>query len=87
MAQSHAQSLPSADSKLLETLAETAPEYPTVAASRCPVSLEEARERCERLATAGLLERVTAEPVYRVTEDGRRVVAAAEETVYSATGD
>ncbi|MBV0923326.1 DUF2250 domain-containing protein [Halomicroarcula limicola] len=87
MAQSRAPSLPSTDSTLLETLAETAPEYPTVAASRCPVPLDEARQRCEQLAAAGLLERVTAEPVYRVTGDGRRAVAATEESAYSATGD
>ncbi|WP_167768395.1 DUF2250 domain-containing protein [Haloarcula amylovorans] len=87
MTQPPAQSLPSADSKLLETLAETAPEYPTVAASRCPVPVDDARERCEQLAAAGLVERVSEEPVYRVTDDGRHLVATTEETAYSATSD
>lgn len=75
------------DRVLLRTLEAVGPTAPTVAAVRCPLSVDAPRPRFEELAERDLVERVSPEPVYRVTDDGEQLLAAGSGTAQSATGD
>ncbi|QIO22542.1 hypothetical protein [Haloarcula sp. JP-L23] len=75
------------DRALLWALAEVGPNSPTVAAARCPLSVESPRPRFVALAERDLIERVSHEPVYRITDDGQQLLAAGSGTPQSVTGD
>ncbi|WP_226021518.1 hypothetical protein [Halomicrobium salinisoli] len=62
---------------VLATLARSGPEYGPVLAHRLGVPNEELRRRCRSLAAADAVERVTEEPLYRLTERGQQSVGAA----------
>ncbi|MFC7078988.1 DUF2250 domain-containing protein [Halorussus caseinilyticus] len=65
----------SADEEILEGFHRTQPDYVPFVANRLGLHLDYADERCARLTEFGLLERVTGEAVYRVTELGERYLA------------
>lgn len=62
---------------VIATLARSGPEYGPVLAHELGVPNEDVRRRCRALAAAGAVERVTEEPLYRLTERGKRSVGAA----------
>lgn len=63
-----------ADRAVLECVAACRASYPAVVAHRTGMRQSVARERCEALADAGLLEGVTGEVLYRLTPEGRAAV-------------
>lgn len=75
------------DRALLRTLDEVGPHAPAVVAARCPVTVEAPRARCVALARMDLVERITPEPVYRITADGEQLLATGGRTPQSVTGD
>lgn len=62
---------------VLAVLARSGPEHGPVIAHELDVSAEQVRRRCRELAAAGAVERVTEEPLYRLTERGARTLTAA----------
>ncbi|WP_225333936.1 hypothetical protein [Halomicrobium urmianum] len=62
---------------VLAALARSGPEYGPVLAHELGVPNETVRRRCRALAAVGAVERVTEEPLYRLTERGKRDVGAA----------
>lgn len=65
-----------ADSHILEFLAESEPEYPTIVANRLGMHTPYVESRFEELAERGLVEAVTGEVVYRTTDRGARAIEA-----------
>ncbi|MFB6269232.1 MAG: DUF2250 domain-containing protein [Halobacterium sp.] len=65
-----------ADPAILEFLAERHPEYPAIVANRIGMHTPYVEARCEELADRGLVEAVSGEVVYRITERGERAVEA-----------
>ncbi|MFB6072369.1 MAG: hypothetical protein ABEJ88_05305 [Halobacterium sp.] len=61
-----------ADRAIVEFLADEDAEYPAIVANRIGMHAPYVQRRCEELAERGLLEAVSGEVVYRLTEDGRR---------------
>lgn len=59
-----------ADRPILEFLRERRAEYPAIVANRVGMHAPHVEQRCEVLAEHGLLEAVSGEVVYRLTEDG-----------------
>jgi hypothetical protein len=64
------------DVQLLATLRDRRLDYATVLANAVDVDAEFADERLAHLRTIGLVERVTPEPVFRVTDRGAAYLAA-----------
>ncbi|MHB9285793.1 hypothetical protein ACKVMT_01980 [Halobacteriales archaeon Cl-PHB] len=60
------------DEQLLATLQQSQPDYVPLVASRLGLTVGYAEQRFERLVEADLVEPVTPEVVYRVTEQGER---------------
>lgn len=65
-----------ADPTILEFLAERDPEYPAIIANRIGMHAPYVETRCEELADRGLVEAVSGEVVYRLTERGERALDA-----------
>lgn len=63
------------DGGLLATLDERDEEYGAVLAHEFGLKPEAVERRCDRLVSRGLVERITAEPFYGVTDVGRRYLA------------
>jgi predicted transcriptional regulator len=63
-----------ADSAILEFLVDQRAEYPAIVANRTGMHTPHVERRCEELAERGLIEAVSGEVVYRVTDAGRRAV-------------
>lgn len=82
----HGVSLRPADERILEHLRDRPPDYVPLVASRLGLPLGHAQRRVQELTDAGLLERVTEEPVYRTTRTGERRLAEAREEL-RATDD
>jgi len=61
-----------ADEAILDFLDGEGVEYPAIVAHRTGIHVPYVERRCAVLAERGLLERVSGEVVYRVTERGRR---------------
>lgn len=68
------------DEQLLGTLAGEGVEYAPVLAATIGVAPTFADQRVERLVEQGLAERVTPEPVYRVTAAGHEVLEESADT-------
>lgn len=60
------------DEALLEFLASQHAEYPAIVANRTGMHLAHVERRFDAFATRGLVEPVTGEVVYRITEDGEQ---------------
>lgn len=72
----HADWLRRADAAILQYFAREQPSYVPLAASRLGLDLDYAERRCEKLAAADLIEPVSHEVVYRITERGERHLSA-----------
>lgn len=59
-----------ADRAILEFLADQRMEYPAIIANRTGIHTPKVEQRCEILANRGLIEAVSGEIVYRLTDDG-----------------
>ncbi|WP_436931076.1 hypothetical protein [Halosimplex halobium] len=66
----------SADAAILDHLSEERPTYVPLLANRLGMPTDYARQRVDRLVERDLVEPVTAETVYRITERGERRLAA-----------
>lgn len=66
------------DRRILEQMKEHEPEYVPLVANRLGLPLGYAERRCERLIETGLLEPVTNEVVYALTEKGQCYLKATE---------
>jgi len=66
-------SLSTADQRILQHLSTAGADYPALIASNTGLHIPLVERRCEALAAADLLEPVTGEVIYRVTEYGRHV--------------
>jgi len=62
------------DGDILATLSRTGPEYGPVIAYQLDMDNETFERYCDRLTENRVLERVSEEPLYRLTERGRRLV-------------
>lgn len=72
------------DELLLGYFGANAPDYVPLVANRLNIHLDYAERRVEVLVEHGLLEPVTDERIYTVTERGRRVLAAVDATTAAA---
>ena len=68
------------DERILWYFESNPPDYVPLMANRLNVHLEYAERRVELLAEHGLLEPVTNERIYTTTDDGRRLLEAADAT-------
>lgn len=75
-----------ADERILEYLGAHPPEYIPLIANRLGMPLGYAQRRCERLVERGLMEPVTNEAIYRLTDRGARVLTG-EKTAVRAADD
>jgi hypothetical protein len=66
-----APSLTRSDERLLAYLDDVGTDYPAFVASNTGLYADHVESRLEALAAAGLVERVTGEAVYRLTDAGR----------------
>lgn len=62
------------DGDILATLSRTGPEYGPVIAYHLGMDNAVFERYCERLTANGVLERVSEEPLYRLTERGQQLV-------------
>lgn len=69
--------LNSTDVRVLAYLAESGADYPALVASNTGLHAPHVERRCDALREAGLVESVSGEVVYRITGDGRDVLAGA----------
>ncbi|PSQ07613.1 hypothetical protein BRC93_16020 [Halobacteriales archaeon QS_5_70_15] len=76
--------LRTADERILRYFEAHPPDYVPLMASRLNVHLDYAEQRVALLVERGLLEPVTNERIYTVTDPGRRVLEAADEAVATA---
>jgi DNA-binding IclR family transcriptional regulator len=60
------------DEAILQFLADETVEYPAIIANRTGIHTPYVERRCEVLTERGLLERVSGEVVFRITDEGRR---------------
>lgn len=82
------------DAAILSYLSRERPDYVPLIANRLGLHLSYAERRCDRLAEAELVEPVSGEVVYRITERGDRCLESFEENAGTsersrrhATGD
>lgn len=68
----HEDRLHPVDRVVLAHLSDAGIDYPTCIATHHGVAPTDVRRRCAALADAGLVEPVSPEVVYRITEDGER---------------
>ncbi len=68
--------LSTADRRILQHLAASGADYPALIASNTGLHIPLVERRCEVLEADGLVEPVTGEVLYRVTEYGRQVSTA-----------
>lgn len=68
------------DGDILATLSRTGPEYGPVIAYQLDMANDEFERYCRRLTDNSVLERVSEEPLYRLTERGQRLVDRDPET-------
>jgi DNA-binding MarR family transcriptional regulator len=73
------------DEAILEELREQRLEYVALLANRRGLHLDYARERCQRLAERGLVERTTDEVTYRITAAGERYLDTVADDATRAT--
>jgi DNA-binding MarR family transcriptional regulator len=59
------------DERVLAYLRDAGTDYPAFVASNTGLYADHVESRLDALETAGLVERVTGETVYRITDDGR----------------
>ena len=69
-----APSLTRSDERLLAYLDDVGTDYPAFVASNTGLYADHVESRLEALAAAGLVERVTGEAVYRLTDAGREAL-------------
>lgn len=69
----HTSDLSDADRRILRYLARETVEYPALIASNTGLHIPLVERRCRSLAADGLLEAVSEEAVYRLTDRGRAV--------------
>ena len=62
------------DDSILQVLAHERTEYPSLIASRTGVHVPVIERRCSELVTNGLIEPVSEEVVYRLTDRGQQYV-------------
>lgn len=79
-------SLRTADEQLLGYLAENPPDYVPLIANRLGMHLGYAERRVEALVEAGLVEAVSNESIYTITERGQRALEG-ERLVRAAADD
>lgn len=60
------------DEAILRFLDDAGVEYPAIVANRTGIHTPYVERRCEALAERGLLEQVSGEVVFRITDEGRR---------------
>lgn len=77
MARSGIDDLNSTDERLLAYLAADGPDYPALIASNTGLYVGNVERRVETLREQGLVEDVSGEVIYRITADGRSVLADA----------
>ena len=65
--------LSTADRRILQHLTESGADYPALIASNTGLHIPLVERRCAALEAAGLIESVTGEVLYRITEYGRHV--------------
>ena len=65
--------LSTADRRILRHLTASGADYPALIASNTGLHIPLVERRCEMLEAAGLIQPVTGEVVYRLTEYGRQV--------------
>lgn len=65
----------SADTVILDALRRTQPEYVPIVANRLGMHLDYVDGRCRRLVECGLMEQVTGEAVYCLTDRGEEYLA------------
>ena len=65
--------LSTADRRILQHLSTSGADYPALIASNTGLHIPLVERRCETLEAAGLVEPVSGEVLYRVTEYGRHV--------------
>jgi predicted ArsR family transcriptional regulator len=82
----HAESTQQTDTAVLDSLARAQLAYPTVIAHRLDRRRENVQARLDELAERGLVEAVTAEPVYRVTAAGEHVATTGERRIDGQAG-
>ena len=70
-----------ADHQILEFLATRRADYPALVASRLGIHTPYVERRCAVLAEQGMLEAVTEEVVYRVTDRGLQYLESQPETL------
>jgi predicted transcriptional regulator len=73
-----------ADERILRYFEANPPDYVPLMANRLNVHLEYAERRVELLVEHGLLEPVTNERIYTVTDDGRRVLDSVDAAAVAA---
>ncbi|WP_435197256.1 winged helix-turn-helix domain-containing protein [Natronomonas sp. EA1] len=73
-----------ADERILEYLGNNPPEYIPLIANRLGMPNGYAKRRCELLIDRGLMEPVTNEAIYRLTDRGARVLAGEKGAVRAA---
>ena len=65
--------LSTADRRILQHLSSSGADYPGLIASNTGLHVPFVERRCVALEAAGLLESVSGEVIYRLTDSGRRV--------------
>ncbi|MFB6138099.1 MAG: helix-turn-helix domain-containing protein [Halobacteriaceae archaeon] len=64
-----------ADETILAALAASRAEYPAILAAETGLHVPYVRRRCDALAESGLVEQVSDEVVYRLTDAGERALS------------
>jgi|GEM_PF-1238690 len=72
----HADWLRRADAEILHHLEREQPTYVPLVASRLGLDLDYAEQRCSKLAAEDLIEPVSHEVIYRITDRGQRQLSA-----------
>lgn len=75
------------DRRILEHLRDNPPDYIPLIANRLGMNLSYAERRCEVLIERGLMEPVTNEKIYRLSERGERYLAGEEEVAARSADD
>lgn len=70
------QTLTRSDERVLSYLDDVGTDYPAFVAGNTGLYADHVDERLEKLESAGLVERVTGESVYRITDAGRDALRA-----------
>lgn len=80
-------SLRPADHRILEHLRDNPPDYIPLIANRLGMNLSYAERRCDVLIEEGLMEPVTNEKIYRLSDRGERYLAGEVEVAARSADD